>query len=69
MFRNSGSAGVEADTGEGRGSHLGQGQQGLACLRLVRVMVSWQLGGEPQLSPVTLCESNSELTIAQALQI
>lgn len=41
----------------------------LFCLRLVRVMGSWQLGEEPRLSLVTLCEASSELTIAATLQI
>lgn len=41
----------------------------LFCMRLVRVMGFWQLGGEPQLSLVTICEASSELTIAAAFQI
>lgn len=66
MVWNRGTGGVE----EGRkGVSFGTGVAGcrLFCLRLVRAMGSWQLGGEPRLSLVTLCEASSELTIAAML--
>ncbi len=60
--------------GSGGGAGGGLGWDGVAgcrlfCSRLVRALGSWQLGEEPQLSLVTLCEASSELTIAAVLQI